>query len=144
MTGPRRRLWLIAGIVSAILNVFLIGFLAGRQAFGPGGCGARSFGRGAHHRGEFQKYVSPEDRAQLRAQLGEVRKAREDVRAALEREPYDRAQLEAALSELRRHSADVQLDMHRILLDGASKLSPEQRRRLANARFLRPALGPGP
>jgi Spy/CpxP family protein refolding chaperone len=142
MSARPRRLWLIAGIASAVLNVFLVGFIAGRQAFGPGGCGARGFGRG-EHRGEFQKYVSSEEWARLRAQLAEVRKARKDVREALEREPFDRARLEASLSALRQHSADVQQDMHRMLLDDASKLTPEQRRRLAGARFLRPALGPG-
>jgi len=142
VTDRTRRRWLIAGILSAVLNVFLVGFLAGRNAFGPSGCAARGFGR--HHRGEFQKYVSPDEREHLRSQLAEVRNAREDVRAALAREPFDRAQLEASLAALRQHSAEVQLDMHRMLLEGADKLTAEQRRRLAEARFLRPALGPGP
>jgi uncharacterized membrane protein len=143
MSERSRRRWLVLGVLSAVLNVFLIGFLAGRQAFGPGGCGPRGVMRGGS-RAAFHERVKPEDRARLRQLLGDVRQSREQVRAALRREPYDPAQLEAALSGLRKRSADVQEDMHRVLLESASKLSPEERRRLADSRLLRKPLGLSP
>lgn len=142
MSERPRRLWMILGIVSVVLNVFLIGFLAGRHAFGPGGCSPRGVGRAAGPRSEFHKYVAPEQRALLRTKLHDVRTSRERVRAALEREPFDKAALEAALTGLRAHSEALQLDMHRMLIEGAEKLPLEQRKRLASSRFLRPALGP--
>ena len=143
MSDRARRRWMILGIASAVLNVFLIGFLAGRLVLGPSSCGARGFGHGPRG-GGAQKYVRPEDRAALREQLRQIKSARAAVRTALEREPYDRAQLDAALAKLREHSAALQLDMHRMLLDGAGKLNADQRKRLAESRLLRPALGPGP
>ena len=136
------RRWLVVGVISAVLNVFLIGFLVGRHAFGPAGCGARGF-RHESHAG-FRQRVPEAVRARLRERLEEVRVARERVRAALVAEPYSAPQLEAALTTLRERSADLQLDMHRELLDAAGRLSAEQRRKLADARFLRPALGHGP
>jgi uncharacterized membrane protein len=139
MSERSRRRWLVLGVLSAVLNVFLIGFLAGRHAFGPAGCGPRGFMQGP--RAAFHEHVKPEDRARLRQRLAAVRQAREQVRAALQREPYDPAQLEAALTGLRERAADVQQDMHRMLLEGASKLSAEDRRRLADSRLLGKAFG---
>ena len=142
MSDRSRRRWLVLGVASAVLNVFLIGFLVGRQAFGPGGCGPRGFMHGP--RAMFHEHVKPEDRARLRQRLGDVRQAREQVRAALRREPYDPAQLEAALANLRRSTGAVQEDMHRMLLEGASKLSPQERQRLADSRLLAKPLGMSP
>jgi len=139
MSERWRRRWLVLGVLSAVLNVFLIGFLAGRQAFGPGGCGPRGFMHG--QRAAFHDRVKPEDRARLRQRLADVRQAREQVRAALQREPYDPAQLEAALGSLRKRSGEVQDDMHRMLIEGAGQLSPEERQRLANSRLLGKAFG---
>jgi uncharacterized membrane protein len=134
MNGSRR--WLILGLVSAVLNVFLIGFLAGRHALGPGGCGGRGFRHEAH--APLAKQLPPEDRARLHQKLGAVRDARSKVRDALLREPFQAAQLEAALAALRERSAELQLDMHRELLENAGQLTAEQRRRLADSRLLRP------
>jgi uncharacterized membrane protein len=133
---PRR--WLVLGIISAVLNVSLIGFLAGRHAFGPAGCGARGFRHDNH--ASFSRRVPEGDRARLREKLEGVRVAREQVRVALSNEPYQAPQLEAALQTLRERSADLQLDMHRQLLETAGHSSAEQRRRLADARFLRPGI----
>jgi uncharacterized membrane protein len=135
---PRR--WLVLGLVSAVLNVLLVGFLAGRHAFGPAGCGAHGFRHENH--APFSRRVSEGDRARLRQKLEGVRVAREQVRAALSSEPYQASQLEAALNTLRERSAELQLDMHRQLLETAGHLSVEQRRRLADSRFLRPAMAP--
>jgi uncharacterized membrane protein len=135
---PRR--WLVLGLVSAVLNVFLIGFLAGRHAFGPTGCGGRGFRHENH--APFSRRVPEADRTRLRQKLDGVRVAREQVRAALSSEPYQASQLEAALNTLRERSAELQVDMHRQLLETAGHLSLEQRRRLAESRFLRPSLAP--
>lgn len=142
MSERSRRRWLVLGVLSAVLNVFLIGFVAGRHAFGPGGCSPRGFVHGP--RAVLREHLPPEDRARLRERMGDVRRAREQVRAALTREPYDPAQLEAALRSLRQRSLEVQDDMHRTLLEGASKLSPEERRRLADSRLLGKPLGLSP
>ncbi|HET6340206.1 MAG TPA: periplasmic heavy metal sensor [Polyangiales bacterium] len=135
---PRR--WLILGLASAVLNVFLIGFLAGRHAFGPAGCGTRGFRHDNH--GAFAKRIPEGDRTRLREKLEGVRSAREQVRDALLNDPYQPAQLEAALTRLRERSAELQLDMHRQLLETAGHMPVEQRRRLAESRFMRPPLGP--
>jgi uncharacterized membrane protein len=135
------RRWLILGLASAVLNVFLIGFLAGRHAFGPAGCGARGFKHDDKH-GAFAKRIPDGDRARLREKLEGVRIAREHVRDALLKEPYQAAQLEAALTTLRERSGELQLDMHRQLLETAGHMPVEQRRRLAESRFMRPPLGP--
>lgn len=133
---PRR--WLVLGLCSAVLNVFLIGFLAGRHAFGPAGCGTRGFRH--ENQAAFSRRVPEGERVRLRQKLEGVRVAREQVRVALSSEPYRATQLEAALNTLRERSAELQLDMHRQLLETAGHLSVEQRRRLADSRFLRPSL----
>jgi uncharacterized membrane protein len=135
---PRR--WLVLGVVSAVLNLFLIGFLAGRHAFGPAGCGMRGFRHDM--RAPFARHVPEGDRARLKQKLEAVRVAREQVRGALSNDPYQPSQLEAALTTLRERSAELQLDMHRQLLESAGHLSLDQRRRLAESRFMRPELGP--
>jgi uncharacterized membrane protein len=135
---PRR--WLILALVSAVLNILLIGFLAGRHAFGPAGCGVRGFRHEPHP--PFARRIPEGDRSRLREKLEGVRVAREQVRAALVAEPYQAPQLEAALTTLRERSAELQLDMHHQILQTAGQLSVEQRRRLADARFMRPALAP--
>lgn len=138
MNGSRR--WLVFGVVSAVLNVFLIGFLAGRHALGPAGCGARGFRHNMQEmHAPFAKRLQPGDRARLREKLSSVREARARVREALLQEPYRAAQLEAALGALRERSAELQLDTHRELLENAGQLSIEERRRLADSRFLRPS-----
>lgn len=137
-TWPRR--WLILGLASLVLNLFLIGFLAGRHAFGPGGCGMRGFKRDDH--APFSRRIPDTERVRLKEKLEGVREAREQVRNVLLQEPYSAPQLEAALTRLRERSAELQLDMHRQLLETAGHLSVQQRRRLADARFMRPALGP--
>jgi uncharacterized membrane protein len=135
---PRR--WLILGLASAVLNVFLIGFLAGRHAFGPAGCGMHGFRHDNH--GPLARRIPDADRTRLREKLEAVRIARQQVRDALLKEPYQAAQLEAALGSLRERSAELQLDMHRQLLETAGHLTTEQRRKLADARFMRPRSEP--
>lgn len=139
----RSRRWLWLGVLSAVLNVFLIGFLAGRHALGPGGCGGRGPARG-DGRGPMQQMLTKVDRARLKQQLGQVRAAREQVRETLVAEPFDPAKLEAALTRLREQSSAIQLDMHRGLVESARNLTPEQRRRLADSPVLKRPLGMPP
>jgi uncharacterized membrane protein len=136
------RRWFWVGVASVVLNVFLIGFVAGRQAFGPSGCSSRSFGPGGQMgrgHGPLRDRLSEGSRVELRRHLGDVRRAREQVRQVLLVEPFDPAKLDAALTVLRERSAALSLQMHRDLLETARGLTPEERRKLADSRFLRRA-----
>jgi uncharacterized membrane protein len=58
-----------------------------------------------------------------------VRKAREEARAALEKEPFDPAPFEAALGRVRAETTRGQELLHRKLVENA-KRGPEERRKL--------------
>lgn len=58
-----------------------------------------------------------------------VRKAREEVRAALEKEPFDAAALEAALGRVRAETTRGQESLHQKLVEDAKRGS-EQRKKL--------------
>lgn len=133
---PRR--WAILGVISLVLNVFLIGFIAGRFAFGPSGCSPRGHARGAHReRGAFIGQLAEPDRAELRRSAALVREAHAAIRAALLAEPFDPARLEAELAKLREQSGKLGLQLHTNLLELARDATPEERRRLAESRLTR-------
>lgn len=131
--------WLVWGLgLSLGVNVFLIGFLAARSFKGRPPESAQ-FARGAAPR-----FADPELRAVFRARSGELRaqrqgvnQARQLVQTALKSQPFRPEELAAALDALRVQTAESQAAMHRELIGIASELTPEQRQRLAESRWVR-------
>ncbi len=133
MTPLAKRL-LIALCVSFGLNLLVAGVVLGRVFERGRGQGPnRVHDAGAERapgkpRGMMQRSFGrrgPEALENRRA----ARKAREDARAALEKEPFDPAALEAALGRVRAETARGQELLHRKLVENA-KRGPEERRKL--------------
>lgn len=127
MTREKKLLWAL--LVSMSVNLFLAGFFLASRV------------KHAHHHTDRRAEdarpppkVVQEMMRQRRTELGPSRKALRDarlqVRDAMETVPLDQARLETALATLREKSNDFQLESHRLLLDVAGELTPEQRRRL--------------
>lgn len=150
----------IALAASLALNLFFVGFAVGRRSglfhghrgprheHGPalvdhGGrprrpgmdLGPSGFLRrvGLGDAGPEVTQVLEARRAELRAQRGAVARARAAVAVALNAEPFDAEKLVAALDGLRTESAGAQARMHATFVEVAKTLSPEQRRRMAQA-----------
>jgi uncharacterized membrane protein len=81
-------------------------------------------------------------RAGFRAHAREVLGARQAVHAALVAEPFDAERFAAALAELHGRQARLGSEAQQALVDLASSLDADGRRRLAKA-LLRPDRGPG-
>ena len=133
MTPLAKRL-LIALCISFGLNLLAAGIVLGRsfergRERGPNrgrDAGAEHAPDGPHaKRQRVFARRGPEGIERRRA----VRKAREDVRAALEKEPFDPAALEAALGRVRSETTRGQELLHHKLVEDA-KRGPEERRKL--------------
>lgn len=131
MSSLTKRLsWALA--LSVALNLFLIGFGSARFM--------RREAHGAELRARFKREhprlllgaPTPELREQRRA----LELSRKQVADALLAEPYDRARLAEALRALRETTQRGQALLHEHLLGHAATLSAEQRRSLAQRRFL--------
>jgi Spy/CpxP family protein refolding chaperone len=72
-------------------------------------------------------------RPTMRQHLQALSEARTEVRASLQTEPFDAARLEKGLEQMRGHTNDMQRDMHAAIVDVARQLTPEQRKRMADA-----------
>lgn len=59
-----------------------------------------------------------------------ARRAREDARAVLEKEPFDPAAFDAALARVRNETTRSQELLHRRLSENAKRSTPEERRKL--------------
>jgi uncharacterized membrane protein len=59
-----------------------------------------------------------------------ARRAREDARAVLEKEPFDPAAFDAALARVRNETTRSQELLHRRLAENAKRSTPEERRKL--------------
>jgi hypothetical protein len=129
--------------ISLGLNLFLLGFGVARQLGPhpfPGGHPAGDHpGDGFGKRGPA-RWFGPHAPA-LRAQRGELLRAREKVGEALRAEPFDREALTAALLELRKASSQAQTQLHEALIETAQRLSPEERKNLAHSRLLHDVSG---
>jgi uncharacterized membrane protein len=141
-TVTKRLSWALA--LSIGLNLFLLGFggsrwLRARSGHHASSVGANGPGRG-HGAPRWMGTPSPALREQHRSLI----EARRAVGSALEHEPYEATQLERALTDLRSNTAKSQLLLHERLLERAPALSPEERRELANSRFLRALPGDEP
>lgn len=133
---------LLWGLVASLaLNLFLLGFVAARHLREHGDLDRRPTGAFRLDRALRDSELT-ELRQTMRKRMAEqrparmeLRRARHEVRSALEAEPFERARLEAVLSDLRARSLEVQQGMHQVFVDVAQDLTPEQRRRLADANW---------
>lgn len=136
-TLTRRLSWALA--LSIGLNLFLLGFGGARwwRMQRPHEAPHAEPHDGPHGRGHavWRRLVPPTP--ELRAQHRTLSDARQAVRDALTAEPYDGAQLERTLGALRATTSKSQELLHERLVQEAAKLTPEQRRELANSRFVR-------
>jgi Spy/CpxP family protein refolding chaperone len=136
-----KRIWVVALAVSIALNMFCLGVFAARHMGmrGRGGPdhegGPRAF---MHHSG--LRNAGPEVQAILKQQREGVRErvhalsdARKRAREAIKAEPFDSARVEAAFKDVREQTSAMQTHMESVLSTVAAKLTPEQRKRLANA-----------
>ena len=133
MTPLAKRL-LVALCISLGLNLLAAGVVLGR-AFD------RGRGKGPHRDRDAGAERAPEKpQGAMRRPFGRrgpegmerrraVRQAREEARAALEKEPFDAAAFEAALGRVRAETARGQESLHQKLVEDA-KRSPEERRKL--------------
>ena len=132
MTPLAKRL-LIALCISFGLNLLAAGVVLGRsfergRAKGPSrvrDAGAERAPDKAHGMMRGFGRRGPEAVENRRA----ARKAREEARAALEKEPFDPAAFEAALGRVRAETTRGQELLHRKLVENA-KRGPEERRKL--------------
>jgi uncharacterized membrane protein len=141
---------LIGGlVVSLVLNLLLVGFLAGRMSgFGP----PPGFGPDPTT-GFFRLlgFLSDQRRAtitpELRKQMGELipmlRKIhgdQKDVFETLTADPFDPAALDAALADLRANLTAAQIASHHSFVEMAKSLTPDERKALARAMRRQPRM----
>lgn len=134
--------------LSVAANVFLGGFLAGRY-FGAGAKpefagvarGAGPLGYDLHVLGPDEKTAFQDrfraNRAELRAQMHEVRNARRAFSEALAAEQWDRRRVEAALAALHAAEGSQRGAFGALVIDAFEALSAEDRRALVRAQMER-------
>ncbi len=136
----------IALLISGGINLFLIGFGVSQWLSHRGqsrmeaeprvGPPSRLFHAeavfGADADPKFRRFLG-KHREQLRPQRRALRRARRKVDEALTAKVFEREELERALAELRKQTGSTQVSLHAALVDLASQLTYEERRRLARA-----------
>lgn len=124
-------------LISVGINLAVAGFWGSRMMGlgGPERGGERFVERVTR---DMPKESADRVRAAMAAQrpvmarnMEEMRRAREDVRAALTAEPFDKARLEAAFAKVRRTADAMQDGVHAGVLAVAQDLGPQERARLA-------------
>src|SRR5262245_23708472 len=128
--------WLLVGlVVSLVLNLLLIGFVAGRLSgfrppppFGPDPT-AGYFRMLGFLSDERRAAVGPDLRKQMAEIIPMLRAMRGDQRAvfdALTADPFDAAALDKALADLRAHLGAAQVASHHSFVELAKRLTPEE------------------
>lgn len=143
MSSIPKRFWLLLA-ASVALNLFGIGLAVGRISSlrqHPHGdeIEPRAFLRhsGLREAGPDVKQILRSHRDEVKSRMHALAQAREQVRVALEKEPYDRAAVEQAFAHTRELTTQMQADMHGALIEVSSKLSPAQRKRMADTLWSR-------
>ncbi len=137
----RRWLAIILG-VSVALNLFCVGLYGarvlqhrdphvGRPEFGPTGGGPRR----VRQRPRPFDWMTDAERTELRPHRRDLRVSRGAAEEALRAEPFDLERLRAALGGLRRETDGIQATVHEFMLRRVGSMSPEERRRLADAQW---------
>ncbi len=147
------RRWLVLSMAfSGLLNIFLVGVLAGRvlaenhhQVFRFG----RQIVTAARVQelpaDEMQRYraVAKEHRPAIRAARRALRAARNDAENDIGAPTFDKAKVTADLAAMRRDSAAVQEAVHASLVDALEALSPASRASLVAHHRASTASAPG-
>jgi uncharacterized membrane protein len=140
-------------MLSLAANVFLGGFVAGRLLGGPRHDGhVRGAGSGEHRGGpdgaamlfgamedlspagrEILRETFKGARERMRDGFGKSAQMRRALGAALAAEPFDRAKAEAALALITEADAKAHLAASTLLIDAAEKMTPADRKALAEA-----------
>jgi uncharacterized membrane protein len=131
--------WKIVLVVSFVLNIFLVGGVAGGAYQWFSAQHAREAAAAPRVALRFAADgLSPERQQQFKAALREARRdarvyaragrdARRDVLALMDAPKLDRAALDAALARAREADANLRVHVERSLVDFVAKLSPEER-----------------
>jgi uncharacterized membrane protein len=134
-----KRFWLLLA-ASVAINLFCVGLMVGRisplrERSQPEDMGPRGFLRhsGLREAGPEVKQILKQRRDQVKGGMHALGQAHEGVRNALEAEPYDAEAAARAFARTRELTTQMQADMHNVLLDVSSKLSHEQRKRMADS-----------
>jgi uncharacterized membrane protein len=126
------KIFAIALVVSAALNVFFVGFWAAQSARRWHGQRDNS-GPDLHQRDLGPVWKQHE--AALAGSRQAIAAARRAARDALVAEPFQPEALEGALANLRKQSGEAQLEFHRSLVVRIEGMGPEERRKLAESRL---------
>jgi uncharacterized membrane protein len=133
---PLAKRLLIALCVSLGLNLLAVGIVLGRSfdRGGPRGPGrvrdGGAPGRPAKADGMLHHALGKRGPEMLESRRS-ARRAREDARSVLEKEPFDAAAFEAALARVRSETTRGQELVHRRLSENAKRGTPEERRKLS-------------
>lgn len=137
-----QRLWGVALGVSLTVNAFCIAALL-TSVFALRDPPAQRQGLPPEARALFRA-IDPRQQPGFDASIRRLRQHREDVRNALVAQPFDAAALAEAFARLRETEAEKAAHAHRKVAEVAARLSPEQRRQLAEFVGRRPGRrGPG-
>lgn len=151
--GKPTRSWLLIG--SLMVNMLLVGLIAGSAIGGRGGAEAREFQRSEIRlaRGVLET-ASREERRRIGKLLGQALRenrdlaiarveARKTLAEALAREPYDEAAVRSAFTALNEADRALQAAIQDTLAGEMGSLSREQREMLARS-MSEPRMGRGP
>ena len=131
-------------VVSLALNLFFGGMFVARHALRPprgpeamlsrlvGELGA---GLSAADRATLQRVFASHE-AEIKGRSAEAMRARAGIRAAMVGEPFDPAALTTAVDDASARDGAMRRALERMLLEAATQISPDGRRRLATWRPL--------
>jgi uncharacterized membrane protein len=114
------------GLCAFLLGFVVMGLMRGPHPGPPHGHGPQAQGEKGPR---FRQLLHGHEK-ELSGSRRELRAARKRVQRALEAEPFDRARLEGELANLRADTARSQETVHKALVDAASRMTPEERKRL--------------
>jgi len=130
LTGRTGTTVVVAAIVSVCLNLLLAGVVVGgRWHDWPGRGPFRDIPDEAR---PLIKSVFESHKSEFDARRDAVQQARMKVAEVLKADTIDQAQLNQALSELLQQSQAMQKLGHQVMVEVAQKLTPEQRREMAD------------
>ncbi|HKQ69578.1 MAG TPA: periplasmic heavy metal sensor [Polyangiaceae bacterium] len=129
----RAKMLPFALVVSVVINVFLIGFVAARVARRHED--RRFDGFGADRAAGPARGMWNRHGVLLRPRRDALEAARRGVRDALLADPFQPEAFEMTLAKLRAETGDAQTVLHRALVEEARSASTDERRRLANSKW---------